>query len=46
MLTVGQSDQRLSLLVGGLFIDNGAPYAVALVYRTGPPDGASKTHAI
>ncbi len=29
MLTGGQSDECLPLLLGGLFIDNGAPHAVA-----------------
>src|SRR5258708_33130511 len=45
MLTAGQSDDCLPLLLGGLFIDNGAPHAVAVVYRTRPPDGCSKTQA-
>jgi hypothetical protein len=46
MLTVGQRNQCLSLLVGGLFIDNGAPYALALVYRAGPPDYAGETNTV
>ena len=46
MLTAGQSDECLPLLLGGLFIDNGAPHAVALVYRTGPPNDGSETHAV
>src|SRR5258708_12695652 len=46
MLTAGQSDKCLPLLLGGLFIDNGAPHAVALVYRTGPPNDGSETHAV
>jgi hypothetical protein len=45
MLTAGQSDECLPLLLGGLFIDNGAHHAVALVYRTGPPDDLSETYA-
>lgn len=45
MLTAGQSDECLPLLLRGLFIDNGAPHAVALVYRTRPPDDGCETHA-
>src|SRR5260221_5237159 len=45
MLPAGQSDECLPLLLRGLFIDNGAPHAVALVYRTRPPDDGSETHA-
>ena len=46
MVTVGQRNQCLSLLVGGLFIDNGAPYAVALVYRAGPSDYTGETNTV
>jgi hypothetical protein len=45
MLTAGQSDDSLLLILGGLFIDNGAPHAVTLVYRAGPPVDGSETHA-
>src|SRR5258708_39110767 len=45
MLTAGQSDEGPPLPLRGLFIDNGAPHAVALVYRTRPPDDGSETHA-
>jgi hypothetical protein len=46
MLAAGQSDHYLSLLRSGLFIDNRAPHAVALVYRTRQPDYAGETNTV
>jgi hypothetical protein len=45
MLTAIESDQRVALLLTGLFVDCRAPHAVALRYRSQPPVGASETHA-
>jgi hypothetical protein len=46
MLTAVESNHCLALIRGGLLIDDRTPHAVALVYRTRPPDDASETHAV
>src|SRR4029450_4129128 len=46
MLTAVESDQRVALLLAGLFVDNRAPHAVALMYRSRPPIKASETHTV
>jgi len=46
MLAAVQSNQCLALLLAGLFVDDRAPHAVALMYRSGPPVKASETHAV
>ncbi len=46
MLTAVESDQRLTLLLGGLFIDDRAPQAIALMDRSRPPVKASETYPI
>jgi hypothetical protein len=46
MLTALQSGQCLALIRGRPFVDDRAPHAVALVYRTRPPDDGSKTHVV
>jgi hypothetical protein len=46
MLATIESDQRVALLLTGLFVDDRAPHAVALMYRSRPPIKASETHAV
>jgi hypothetical protein len=46
MLTAVKSDQCLALLLGGLFVDDRAPHAIALVYRSRKPVEASETHRV
>jgi len=46
VLTGWESHQCLALLPGGLFVDDRAGYAVALMYCSRPPDGSSETRAV
>ena len=39
-------DQRVALLRGGLLVDDHAPYAVTLMYRSWPPVNAREHHAV
>jgi hypothetical protein len=46
ILTAVESNQRVALLLACLFVDNRAPHAVALKYRSRPPIKASETHSV
>jgi hypothetical protein len=46
MLAAFDGDQRVPLLLGGLLVDDHAPYAVALMYRSRPPVNAREHHAV
>jgi hypothetical protein len=39
-------DQRLPLFLADLFVDDRAPHAVALMYRSRPPIKTNETHAV
>src|SRR5262245_40931846 len=45
MLAAFDCHQRVALLLGGLLVDDHAPYPVALMYRSRPPVNAREDHA-